>query len=75
MRGNTRLMTGFWYKERKCIRKSQLIDLAFRGGMCLTQFVFEAAEKGVFTTLDYLMRNEGESWVPVPPYEIADESG
>ena len=49
MRGNTRLMTGFWYEGRKCIRKSQLIDPAFRGGMCLTPFVYEAAERGVFT--------------------------
>ena len=52
MRGNTRLMMGFCYEERKCIRKSQLIDLAFRGEMCLTQFVYEAAERGVFTTVE-----------------------
>ena len=32
MRGNTSLMTGFWYEGRKCIRKSQLIDLTFKRG-------------------------------------------
>ena len=29
MKGDLRIMTEFWYEGRKCIRKSQLIDLAF----------------------------------------------
>ena len=28
MKVDLRIMTGLWYEERKCIRKSQLIDLA-----------------------------------------------
>ena len=50
MKEGLRIMTGFWYEGRKCISKSQLIDLAFRGGMCITDFVCDAAEKGIFPT-------------------------
>ena len=48
MKGNLRIMTGFWYEGRKCIRKSQLIELVFWGEMCITEFVYEAAERGIF---------------------------
>ena len=30
MKESQRIITGFWYEGIKCIRKSQLIDLAFR---------------------------------------------
>ena len=43
-KGGERIMSGFWYEGLKCIRKSQLI------GMCLTDFVYKAAEKGILPT-------------------------
>ena len=47
MKDDQILITGCWYEGRKCILKSQLIDLAFWGGMCLTKFVHQAAKQGV----------------------------
>ena len=46
--------------------------------MCLTQFVFEAAEKGVFTTfeeqtmLTTLRNMKARAGLPVPPYMNAE---
>ena len=45
MTGDFRIMTGFWYENKWS--KFQLLDLAFRGMMCIAEFVYEAAEKGI----------------------------
>ena len=45
MKKGLRIMTVFLYEGRKCIRKSQLIDLAFREGMCITDFVYKLQRK------------------------------
>ena len=73
MKEGLRIMTGFWYEVKKCIRKSQLIDLAFRGGICIIDFVYDAAEKAIFpiqeelfalTTLIKLKTDAGHTLPP-----------
>ena len=71
-------MTGFWYESRKCIRKSQLIDLAFRGGIFITDFVYEAAEKRIFPTqrelitLTTLRKLKADAGHMMQPYSSAE---
>ena len=54
MKESKRITTGFLYEGTKCIRKSQLIDWASRGGMYLTDFAYAASEKGIFPTQEEL---------------------